>query len=141
MKTMTRGTLTALAVTTLLFGSAGLTTATAAPQAQAQAGPTASDTLARRSAEATTPAEHASVARDYRLRAEAFEEQAQEHEADAVRLAERRRFPVELKMPAVLRRDGERERRLAMQARRAAREAYERADHHIRLAVEEQLAQ
>lgn len=101
----------------------------------------AEDTLARRSQEATSAREHASVAREYRERAEAFEKTASDYEAQAAKLAARPRFPSEGKMVEHIRNRGDRERRMAMQSRRSAQEAYARADHHVRMAVETQLAE
>lgn len=109
--------------------------------ALAQARQSAEDTLARRSQEATTAREHAGIAREYRLRAEALDKQAKAYEAEAARKSARPRFPVEGKMVAHIRNTGERERQLAVQTRRAAEQALERADHHVRLAVEGQLAE
>lgn len=113
----------------------------AGASAQAQSRTSAEDTLARRSQEATTAREHATVAREYRERAEALDKQATAYEAEAARKSARPRFPNESKMVAHLRNSGERERQLAVQARRASQQAFERADHHIRLAVEGQLAE
>jgi hypothetical protein len=91
--------------------------------------------------EAKTPAEHAAVAKHYRLRAEAFETKAVKHEEEAAKLAKRPRHPLESKWPAMVRNAADRERKLAMQARRAAKECFDLADQHIRLAVEAELAE
>lgn len=97
--------------------------------------------LALMAREAKTPAEHATVAKHYRLRAEAFEAKAQKHEAEAQKLAARPRNPLEVKWPAMARKSWQRESQLAVQARRAAKESYDLADRHIRLAVEAELAE
>lgn len=121
---------------------AGMLTVTGATAVSAQAGRNvADDTLTQRSREATSAREHATLAREYRQRAEALERTARSHEADAARLSARPRFPHEGKFPAHIRNTGERQHQLAIQSRRAAQEAYERADHHVRLAVEGQLAE
>jgi len=106
-----------------------------------QSGRDAENTLARRSAEATTVGEHAAMAREYRQRAEAFERTASTHEANAARKAAQPRFPFEGKQVAHIRDNGDRERQLAAQARRAAEDAYARADQHVRQVVERQLAE
>jgi hypothetical protein len=86
--------------------------------------------------EAQTAPEHAEVARQYRLRAESLEAKAEEHEAAVRKIANRPVIGLEGKWPAMVRKPGERQRQLAMQARRGAREAYALADRHLRLAVE-----
>jgi hypothetical protein len=93
--------------------------------------------IERMSKEASTPEQHAAVAKQYRLRAEMFEAKAQQHEAESKKL-QRNPSPMAAKWPAMSRNSAERENRLAMEARRAAQECYGRADHHIRLAVEKQ---
>jgi competence protein ComGC len=77
----------------------------------------------------------------YRLRAEAFEAKAEKHEEEARKLAARPRNPLEVKWPAMARKSWQRESQLAVQARRAAKECYDLADRHIRLAVEAELAE
>lgn len=120
----------------------GMVTIASGTAVNAQAGRNAAeDTLAQRSQEATTAREHAILAREYRQRAESLERTARAHEADAAKRSARPRFPHESKFPAHIRNTGERQHQLAVQARRAAQEAYARADHHVRLAVEGQLAE
>jgi hypothetical protein len=85
---------------------------------------------------AFTAAEHAEVARQYRIRAESFEAKALMHEEEARKLAKQPLPPMAYKWPAMVQRPAEKESLLAMQARRAARESYELADNHIRRAVE-----
>jgi hypothetical protein len=85
---------------------------------------------------ASTAAEHSEVARQYRLRAESLEAKALLHEEEAGKLAKRPLPGLAHKWPAMVARPAEQERRLALQARRAARESYELADRHLRRAVE-----
>ncbi|MDX1982163.1 MAG: hypothetical protein SFV51_17960 [Bryobacteraceae bacterium] len=89
---------------------------------------------------AKTPAEHASVSRQYRLRAESFEAKAAVHEAEAKKLSERPRHAMDYKWPAMTNSGRDRERRLAMEARRAAQECYAIAERHAQRAVEAQFA-
>jgi hypothetical protein len=73
---------------------------------------------------ATTPAAHSEVARGYRDWANTLEAKAVKHESNAERLAGDTRYnPMRHKWPAMAAAPAERERRLAMQARRAANEA------------------
>jgi hypothetical protein len=111
------------------------------PPASTAAEPVDEAKLEAMARDAKTPAEHAKVAKQYRLRAEAFETNAKKHEEEARKLQAQPRSPLELKWPAMARKPWERETQLAMQARRAAQEAYAVADKHIRLAVEAQLAE
>lgn len=85
---------------------------------------------------AKTRAEHVAVAKQYRLRAESFEAEAKKHEAEVQRILSRPASPLELKWPAMARKSWQLERQLAMQARRAAQEAYEKADWHLRRSIE-----
>lgn len=87
-------------------------------------------------AAAASPKEHTEVARQYRVRAADLTAMAAKHEAEVKRL-ERQRFPFEHKQPAAIAsRPLMRERQLAMEARRAAREALAQAELHTQLAVE-----
>lgn len=96
----------------------------------------ATSELARLAAEADTPAKHTQVAKQLRAKAADLNAKAVKHEAEVRRL-ERQRFPVEHKMPpALAHRPTMRERELAMEARRGAREALAQADMHTQLAVE-----
>lgn len=96
-------------------------------------------TIEKLSKEASTPEEHARVSRQYRLRAESLEAKAKMHEQEAERMLTGHN-PMAAKWPAMVRNGADRERRLAIEARRAAQECYARADHHIRLAVEGKLS-
>ena len=102
---------------------------------QAQTTGTTSD-VARLAEEADTPAKHTQLAKQLRARAADLNAKASKHEAEVRRL-ERQRFPVEHKMPpALANRPLMRERQLAMEARRGAREAVSQAELHTQLAVE-----
>jgi hypothetical protein len=96
--------------------------------------------IERMSETATTASDHARVARQYRLRAESLEAKAADHEKEARRLRAVHN-PMATKWPAMGRAAEDRETRLAMQARRAAQECYARANRHINLAVEAELAE
>ncbi len=87
-------------------------------------------------AAASTPAEHAKVAKQYRAHAGQLEEKAQKHEAEARRLEAMPRPAIEHKWPAMGRQPWIEERKLAMQARRAANEARAIAEKHVWLTVE-----
>jgi flagellar motor protein MotB len=121
----------ALAAALLMAFSPALTAAEPVDEAKLEA-------MAR---DAKSPADHAKVAKQYRLRAEAFEAKANKHEEEARKLQAQPRSPLEMKWPAMARKPWEREAQLAIEARRAAGEAYAAADKHIRLAVETQLAE
>lgn len=85
---------------------------------------------------AQAPVEHVTVAKQYRLRAEEFEAKARKHEAEAQKMEARPRSALEHKWPAMSRQPWIKERQLAMEARRAAKESFEVADRHMRLSVE-----
>ena len=134
MKTLTAKTsLAALAAAALLV----LLPATAVAKGPA----VEPEKLEKLAAKASTPAEHATVAKQYRLRAEALDATAEKHEAEARKLSNGPANPMAAKWPAMAGRSAQTERQLAVQARRAAQECYARADHHLRLAVEAQLAE
>jgi hypothetical protein len=84
---------------------------------------------------AKTSTEHATVAKHYRLRAEAFEAKARQHETEARKLSGPR-IGIDAKWPAMARKTAQREKQLAMEARRAAQENYALADKHIRMVIE-----
>jgi hypothetical protein len=86
--------------------------------------------------EAKTPADHARVANQYRLRAEAFELKAIEQEAIAAKEAKRTPNPLAAKWPGMARNTAKQARDKAVQARRAAAECYELASRHVALSVE-----
>lgn len=90
---------------------------------------------------ADTAAEHAYVAKQYRLRSEALEAKAVEHEKKAAGLKAAPRSPMAHKWPAMSAKPWEKEQKLAMQSRRASQEALILANRHIRLSVETQAAE
>lgn len=90
---------------------------------------------------ATSGSDHANVARHYRLRAEELEAKAKRHEEEARKLEKQPLPGMAYKWPAMVPRPAEKERRLAMQARRAANEASKLAARHLHLAVEAGLHQ
>jgi hypothetical protein len=101
---------------------------------------TAQDTPAMREVHlmaknAATTEEHATVAKQYRLQAEALAAKAVEHEAEVKRLM-RSGGPMVHKWPALAPKGIQREKDLALEARRASRESQRLADHHVRLSVE-----
>lgn len=84
---------------------------------------------------ARTAEEHVAVAKQYRLKAEDWEQRAKGHEEEAVRLERRPRAAIEHKWPAFSRQPWQAERAKAMQARRAANECLEVAGVHERKAL------
>jgi hypothetical protein len=97
-----------------------------------------SERLQAMAASAKTPAEHATVAKHYRLAAESFENKARRHEAEAARLQNRPQLSFNSKWPAMSPKSEQNERTLAMEARRAAQENLQLADRHYRLSIEAQ---
>jgi len=85
---------------------------------------------------AKTPKDHVAVAKQYRLEAEQFEQKAAKHEEKAMKLEAAPRSPMAHKWPAMAGKPWVKERQLAMEARRAARECLEASDRHMRLSVE-----
>lgn len=113
---------------------AGLAVTVSAESVGAQT-PDSMTQLAALAREARTPNEHARVAKGYRLQAESFEAKAAEHEARVERLM-KNQLPIAHKWPAMGAGDIEKAKRQALDARRAARQSREFADHHLRLSVE-----
>lgn len=93
--------------------------------------------LERMAESAKTPKEHVEVAKHYRAQAEHFTQKAESHEAEARRLQAAPRSPIEYKWPAMGRQPWIRERQLAMEAHRAAKESLEASDRHMRMSVEQ----
>lgn len=89
-----------------------------------------------KAASATTAAQHATVAKEYRLHAESLNAQAAAHEKSVKDLV--RAMPQVQKWPGLASGQLQTEKSKAVETRRAAREAMELADHHMRLAVEAQ---
>ncbi|MCW5966359.1 MAG: hypothetical protein KIT83_20145 [Bryobacterales bacterium] len=92
--------------------------------------------LERMAESAQCAAEHAEVARGYRLRAEQLEAKAVKHEKNATELEARPKGPMHHKWPAMAQKPWAKERDMAMQARRAANESQLLADKHLRLGME-----
>lgn len=127
-KTMTlaaAGTVAALILTT-----AGVDRAAAAEPVSETA------KLHRMAKEANTAADHAQVAKLFRLQGEAMEAKAAAHEKKAKEFEARPKSPLAHKWPAMAPQQGREERALALQARRAAQESFDLAAKHIQLAVE-----
>lgn len=83
---------------------------------------------------ANTPAEHAVVAKAYSEWAAELDAKAKKHEAEAEKLANSPNYnPMRHKWPAMVQGPIDREKRLAMAARRAANEARETAAKHSSL--------
>lgn len=120
-----------------LSASAVLLAAWLAVPATAQAqGPQAdTERIAALAASARTAKDHTTVAAEYRDRGTRFEAKAREHE-EAARRYDRRRTPLQNKYPAAAHDRATRERQLAMEARRAARESFQLADRHVQLSVD-----
>jgi hypothetical protein len=88
---------------------------------------------------AKTPADHAKVAKQYRLRAEEWKTKAEKHEADVKRLKARHKSAMEYKWPAMANNQSlEKARQMAVEARRAALESNELAEYHYRASIESQ---
>lgn len=96
--------------------------------------------LERMSEQASSPQEHAKVAKQYRLQALALEAKARKHEESARKLRNTPAHPMAAKWPSMVQNNWERESQLAMQARRAAQESYTQAAKHVGLAVEAEFA-
>lgn len=84
---------------------------------------------------ARTPAEHAQVAKTYRLQADALQSQADELEAHALDVA-KHEGPMPVKWPGLASREFQQTRQHAVEARRAARQNRELAEFHLRLSIE-----
>ena len=87
------------------------------------------------SRDARTAPEHAAVAKQFRLRAEALDIQAAKHEESARRRAESA-TAIMGKWPAMAPRILQEDKQKAMEARRAARENHELAEKHRQLSLE-----
>ena len=126
----------------ILSGVLGLALAAGmtAPVAQGAEALMEIDKLETLAKNAGTAKEHAEVAKQYRLRAENYIEKAKQHEAKMSELNERPRTAMHYKWPSMVRTQVEKEKQMAMQARRAAAECMALAEKHIQLAVEKQLA-
>jgi hypothetical protein len=86
---------------------------------------------------ATTAVQHGEVAKQYTLRAEQFEAKAKKHEANAAELAARKNnYAMTHKWPAMIQGPIDREKGLAVEARRAAEESLTLAAKHGQAAVQ-----
>jgi hypothetical protein len=86
---------------------------------------------------ATTSAQHAAVSKQYTLRAEQFEAKAKKHEANAAELAARKNnYAMTHKWPAMIQGPIDREKQLAIEARRAAEESLTLAAKHGQQALQ-----
>jgi len=125
-------TLTGMTLTGLL---AALTLAIPTGTAMAQQTPDSTTQLAALARDARTPSEHARVSKGYRLQAESFDARAAEHEARVAKLS-RNQPGITHKWPAMAPPDLVKAKQQAMDARKAARQSRELADHHLRMSVE-----
>lgn len=92
--------------------------------------------LAKMAEKADTASEHATVAKAYRLRAEAFTKIAEMHEEEVARKQNGPKIGMAAKWPSMSRNSLQREKQRAIEARRSARECDELAALHTQLAVE-----
>lgn len=91
--------------------------------------------LAEMAKSAKTADDHRELARIYREQAAEFESKAKKHEGKADELAGRAGYnPLKHKWPAMVQGPIDRERNLAMQARRAAKESILLAERHEEMA-------
>lgn len=107
----------------------------AAPHAHADTAALSDAGLLELSRRASTPQEHARVAKQYRVRAEALEAQAARHEA-AASANPATQPPIAHKFPSAFGTKAAEEKQNAVQARRAAQEARTLAHWHLSRAVE-----
>lgn len=128
LKTMTWTAVTTAAA--FLMATAGAARAVAAEPVSE------SVKLHRLAQSATTAAEHAKVAKLFRLQGEAMEAKALAHESKAKEYSSQPKPALAYKWPSMVPQKGAEERKLAVQARRASREAFEMASKHVQLAVE-----
>lgn len=98
--------------------------------------PIAGSKLEQMAEAAQSPAEHVAVAKEFRLRAENFEAKAKKHEETAQKLQAQPKSAIAHKWPAMSRQPWVKERQLAIEAQRAAKESFDLADRHMRLGVE-----
>lgn len=82
---------------------------------------------------ATTAADHERVAQNYLRHANVLDEKADKLERELNNEKVGPKSPMEIKWPAMVVNARERKERLAMQTRRAAKEAHQLAEHHSKL--------
>jgi len=85
---------------------------------------------------ASTPEQHAAVAKHYRVWAENLDAKAASHEQEAAKLAKLPLPAMAHKWPAMVSNPAAKEKQLAIQTRRAAHEARVLAQRHLSLSVE-----
>jgi len=86
--------------------------------------------------DAKTAEDHLTVAKHYEMRGRYFEGKAVKHEADADALASREGYnPMRHKWPAMAQAPIDKARAQGMQARRAAKESFERMAYHQDMAA------
>lgn len=127
-----------MTVTTTRVSTFALALLVSLGSAQAQTQPPAQDSpaqLAALSREARTDAQHADVARRYRLQAESLDAKAAEQESLAARQAAQAPAIVH-KWPSMAPRTLTETKQKAVDYRRAARESRAQAERHRQLAVE-----
>ena len=90
--------------------------------------------IAEMAKSATTPADHARVARGYLEHARSLDAKADKLERDVEAAKSGPKSAMEAKWPAMVTGSRDRKERLAMQTRRAAQEAQRLAEHHSKLA-------
>lgn len=134
--TAMKTSLKTMALTAFAAAAAFLMTTAGAAQAVAAEPVSESVKLHRMAREATTAADHARVAKLFRLRGEAMEAKALEHESRARQFSEQPKPALAHKWPSMVPQKSAEERKLAVQTRRASREAFEMASKHVQLAVE-----
>ncbi|MGE0449002.1 MAG: hypothetical protein AB7Q29_05395 [Vicinamibacterales bacterium] len=122
---------------TMIVGTAVVTALLWSGVAMAQDTPAQLAALAR---DARTAAQHADVAKRFRLQADALDAQAAEHEARAARLS-RSAPAIAHKWPSMAPTALKKAKQEAIDTRRAARESRELAETHRALAIEALAAQ
>ncbi|MEJ1933737.1 hypothetical protein WDZ92_26345 [Nostoc sp. NIES-2111] len=95
------------------------------------AAPATAKTLAERAKEAKTAKDHLDLAVQYERRAKALEAKASAHDTEADGLLRRQsNIPMSYKWPGMVNGLVDKQRNQALQARRAAKESYERVAFH-----------
>lgn len=93
--------------------------------------PATAKSLAERAKEAKTSKDHLDLAIQYERRAKALEVKATEHDAEADALVSRKsNIPMSYKWPGMVNGLVDKQRSKALQARRAAKESFERMAFH-----------
>ena len=103
------------------------------PGAFASDGVRNANELSQMAKNATTPADHARVARGYLTHAKSLDEKAGKLEREVEASKAGPKSAMETKWPAMVTASRDRKEQLAMQARRAAQESQRLAEHHSKL--------